>query len=115
MGNTEEVRQAQNSQVEIKPSHEKALEEEQVEKMIERIYNINVRRKAVKTAKHNRAKKTVKLVRAYVAKHMKSNEVKLDKELNEEIWKRGAKNPLMKLKVKVIKDDEGKVKVSLVK
>lgn len=83
--------------------------------MIEQIYNINVRRKAVKVAKYKRAKKTVKLVRSYVAKHMKSDDVKIDKELNEKIWERGAKNPLMKVKVKAVKDDDGKVKVSLVK
>lgn len=83
--------------------------------MIERIYVINVRKKVIKTAKYKRTNKAIKVIREYIIKHMKSDNVKLDKELNEKVWSRGVKNPVMKVKVKAAKDDDGKVTVSLIK
>ncbi len=83
--------------------------------MIERIYTINVRKKVVKTARYKRAKKAVKLVREFLMRHMKSKDVKIDKEINEKIWSRGIKNPVTRIKVRAIKDDAGKVTATLLK
>ena len=44
---------------------------------------------------------------------MKSENVKLSKELNEAVWKHGIRNPPHHVKVKVTKDDKGVVNADL--
>jgi large subunit ribosomal protein L31e len=44
---------------------------------------------------------------------MKSDEVKLDQDLNRQIWRRGKTNPPRKVRLKLVKDEDGTVVVSL--
>jgi len=44
---------------------------------------------------------------------MKSDEVKLDQDLNRHIWRRGKTNPPRKVRLKLVKDEDGTVVVSL--
>ena len=44
---------------------------------------------------------------------MKSKEVKLDQDLNRQLWSRGKTNPPRKVRVKMVKDEDGTVTVSL--
>jgi large subunit ribosomal protein L31e len=44
---------------------------------------------------------------------MKSDEVKLDQDLNRQIWSRGKTNPPRNVRVKMTKDEDGVVTVSL--
>lgn len=85
---------------------------------LERIYNIPLRKSWLKVAKYKRAKKAVKALKEFLAKHMKVEDrdlknVKLDTYLNEEIWFRGIKKPPAKIKVKAVKLDDGIVKAEL--
>ncbi len=82
--------------------------------VLERTYNIPLRREWLKVAKYRRAKKAVKAVKQFLIKHMKSEEVKVGKYINLEIWKHGIKNPPHHVKVNVTKDDKGLVKSELV-
>lgn len=62
-------------------------------------------------AKHKRARKAMKLIRAHLAKHFKVDEddVRLDPDINEAIWKRGRKKPPSKLRVRAARfEEEGK-------
>ena len=61
----------------------------------------------------NRTKKAVTALRQFLARHMKSEDVRLSKELNEEMWKHGIKNPPHHVKVTVMKDDKGVVRAEL--
>ena len=73
----------------------------------EMIYNIPLRK--VKMApRTRRANYAVKLVRSFVARHMKVpvENVWIDNRVNQEIWKRGIQKPPSKLRVKVIKFEE---------
>jgi len=72
---------------------------------IERVYNIRVTQAIKKAPRWRRAKKAVSLVKEFLKRHMKTEEVKLGKELNEYIWKNGGKNPPTYYRVKVIKKD----------
>ncbi len=83
------------------------------EKTLERTYNVPLRREYLKAPRWNRTKKAVTALRQFLAKHMKAEEVKLSKELNEEMWKHGIKNPPHHIKVKAVKDDKGVVKAEL--
>lgn len=83
--------------------------------MIERIYNIPLRKKCVKTQEYRRAKKAITIIREFIEKHMKSNDVIISKEVNELVWSKGIKHVPGSVKVKVVKEDNGKVRVSLEK
>ena len=52
-------------------------------------------------------------VRAFLSKHMKSNDVRIGTDVNEYLWKHGAKNPPHKVKVTVTKGDDNVVKATL--
>jgi large subunit ribosomal protein L31e len=44
---------------------------------------------------------------------MKSDDVKLDQDLNRQIWKRGKANPPRRARLRMVRDDDGTVVVSL--
>ncbi len=81
--------------------------------MIEREYNIPLRREFLKTARTRRAKRAVKAVRDFISKHMKSNDVHIGVFLNEFIWQNGSRSPPSMVKVHAKKMDDGKVFVEL--
>ena len=81
---------------------------------IERI--ITVPLKATKNApRSRRAKRAVKEVREFIARHMKAEEDKvwIDASVNERLWKNGIRNPPSRISVKAVKYDDGLVEVSL--
>ncbi len=80
---------------------------------LERTYNVPLRKEFLKVPRWRRTKKAVDALRQFLVKHMKSEKVKLGKELNEEIWKHGIRNPPHHIKVNVTKDDKGEVKAEL--
>lgn len=71
----------------------------------EQILTINLSR-ALRVPLKIRAKKAVKLVREYVAKTLKVEEVFVDGSLNEAIWKRSISKPPRRIKVKVEVEEE---------
>ncbi len=91
-----------------------AKKEEKPKTVMERTYNIPLRREWLKAPRWKRTKKAVKAAREFLQKHMKSENIKLGKHLNESIWKHGGKNPPHHVKVNVTKDEEGTVIAELV-
>src|SRR5581483_5535001 len=83
-----------------------------VEENLTRVYTINLGR-AWLTPQHKRTDRVINMVREFAEKHMKSDEVKLDQDLNRQIWSRGKTNPPRKVRVKMVKDEDGVVTVSL--
>lgn len=77
-----------------------------------RVYTINLGR-AWLTPQHKRTDRVVNMIKEFAEKHMKSDEVKLEQELNRQIWSRGKTNPPRKMRVKMVKDEDGVVTVSL--
>jgi len=74
--------------------------------MVERIYNIPLRREWLKAPRWRRSKKAVSAIRAFLQKHTKAKTVKLSKWINEEVWASGGKTPPSKLSIKVDIDKE---------
>ena len=70
--------------------------------------------KVKKVPHYKRARRAAKLVREYLARHMKSEEIKLDPKINEKLFERGVKKPPSKIRVKAVKDEDGLVNASLV-
>lgn len=81
--------------------------------MMERLYNVPLRKEAMKSPIHSRAKRATKALKQFLAKHMKSENIKLSGPVNERIWERGIRKPPHHIKVKAVKDDDGLVRVDL--
>ncbi|PIZ51280.1 hypothetical protein COY27_04105 [Candidatus Woesearchaeota archaeon CG_4_10_14_0_2_um_filter_33_13] len=82
-------------------------------KTIERTYNVPLRKEYQKVPRWRKTKKAVDALRAFLVRHMKSQDVKLSKELNQELWKHGIQNPPHHVKVTVTKDEKGIVNADL--
>ena len=82
-------------------------------KTLERIYNVPLRKEFQKAPNWKRTGKAVVALREFIAKNMKSDNVKLGKEVNDALWQNGIRNPPHHLKVTVTKDEKGEVKVGL--
>src|SRR5918995_1653143 len=72
------------------------------EESVSRIYTINFG-KALLTPRYRRTDRVVNMIREFARKHMKTDEVKLDQELNRHVWKKGKANPPRRLRVKMMK------------
>ena len=79
----------------------------------ERTYTIPLRKEFSKSPRYKRTNKAVEAVRSFLERHMKSDDIVIGEHLNKELWKHGIRNPPSRVKVNVIKDDEGKVRVEL--
>jgi large subunit ribosomal protein L31e len=84
------------------------VKEQKVE--IEREYIVPLRRGFSTVQRYRKAKKAIVVLKEFMARHMKVEDrdlrkVKVDPYLNEQIWSRGIKNPLHKVKVKAKKID----------
>jgi large subunit ribosomal protein L31e len=83
-----------------------------IEETTTRVYTINLG-KAWISPEHKRTDRVVNMIREFAQKHMKSNEIKLDQDLNRQLWSRGKTNPPRKVRVKMVKEEGGTVTVSL--
>lgn len=83
-----------------------------VEDTLARIYTINFS-KAWLTPKHKRTDRVINMIKEFAIKHMKSSQIKIDQELNRYIWEKGKTNPPRKVRVRIVRDDDDQVIVSL--
>ena len=83
-----------------------------VEDTLARIYTINLS-KAWLTPKHKRTDRVVNMIKEFAIKHMKSSQIKIDQDLNRYILERGKTNPPRKVRVRIVKDEDDQVIVSL--
>ncbi len=83
-----------------------------VEENLTRVYTINLGRAWI-TPQHKRTDRVINMIREFATKHMKSDKIKLEQDLNRQIWSRGKTNPPRKVRVKMVKDEDGVVTVSL--
>ena len=103
---------------------------------IERIYTVPLR-KAKRVPRTKRAPYAIRELKQFITKHMKPEDdngkvikdfriaskknildqsekkIFIDEEVNEHIWAKGRENPPSKIRVKVLKTDDGLVEVSL--
>lgn len=80
--------------------------------VLEREYNVPLRKEWLKIPRYKRSKKATSALKEFLAKHMKvedrdTRKVKIGKFLNEFIWKHGIKNPPHHVKVITKKNDKG--------
>lgn len=80
---------------------------------MERTYVVPLRKGWLKAQKFKRSKKAVNTLKEFLSRHMKSDDVRLGRYLNMELWKHGIKNPPSRVKVNVSKDDKNVVRAEL--
>ena len=90
-----------------------AKKEETTKIVLERVYNIPLRRQFLKAAKWRRTEKAITALKQFIAKHMKSKDIAIGRYVNKEIWKNGIQNPPHHIKVTATKDEKGRVMVEL--
>ena len=82
---------------------------------LERIYTVPLRNAYLTAPRTVRAKRAMREVKIFMARHMKTEEEKvwIDNPVNEAIWSRGIQKPPRRVRVKAIRFDDGVVEVSL--
>jgi large subunit ribosomal protein L31e len=100
----------------------KEKEEPEEDIVEERFYTIPLG-KAWIVPRKKRAPKAARIVKSFVLKHMKvrteaegeeePERLVIDNEVNEKLWSRGIEKPPRKIRVRVVKDNEGVVTVLL--
>ena len=84
--------------------------------IIERTYNIPLRKEWLKTPKYKRAKKAIIAIKEFLSKHMHQEDqskIKLGEHINLEVWENGIKNPPHHIKINVKKIEDGTVYAEL--
>jgi large subunit ribosomal protein L31e len=88
------------SETEVKPAAPEHLEE--------RFYTVPLG-KTRYAPYYRRSTRAIRLLRSFFTRHMKAERVIITKDLNEQIWTNGIRNPPRRVKVRATKDDEGNV------
>lgn len=106
-GEAEEILEEEEERLEIEKREE--VEEEIVE---ERIYTIPLRRAWISPRK-KRTPRAVRLVKAFIQRHMKPDALVMSNEVNERLWRRSIQKPPRKIRVRAVRDKEGTVTLYL--
>jgi large subunit ribosomal protein L31e len=81
----------------------------------DKVMVIPLRHQSRKSAKNMRKNRAIREIRAFLARHMRTepSKVMISQQLNEYLWKAGLHNTPAKIKVRVSTDEEGKVTARL--
>jgi len=92
------------------------VSEEEEKIVLEREYTIPLR-KVYEVPRKKRAKVAIRLLREFVMRHVKPDDVYISNKVNEEIWQRSIEKPPRRIRVLVRKVEigEGEEKVSIAK
>lgn len=94
------------SEAEKPPEEEKP--EEEIEIVEEKAYTVNLR-EAWKAPRKRRTPRAIRLLREFVKRNMKVENVIMSNEINEAVWSRSIEKPPRRLKIRAVKDKEGNV------
>jgi large subunit ribosomal protein L31e len=78
---------------------------------LERVYTINLG-KVLLSANTHRATRAINMIKEFARHHMKVETIKIEEDLAQHIWSRGARSPPRKIRVRMNKTDDGYVLVS---
>ncbi|MHA2169752.1 MAG: 50S ribosomal protein L31e [Candidatus Kariarchaeaceae archaeon] len=82
--------------------------------VLERTYTIPFYPKLNGVPRTKRAPRAMRMIREFIIRHMKSEDILIDPAVNEYIWSRGIKKPPRKISVRAIKSDDDVVELYLV-
>ena len=79
---------------------------------LERVYTVPLGRAWIAPS-YRRAEKAMTVLKNFTRRHMKPTEIIIDPTVNEAIWARGITSPPRKIRVKMNRDGEGIVTVTM--
>ena len=77
--------------------------------VLERTYNVPLRKEFSKVPRSKRSKKASTALKEFLIRHMKSDKIKIGRHANMKLWQDGIRNPPHHIKVVAKKDEEGNV------
>jgi len=81
------------------------------EEELSRVYTINLS-KVLLSPENRRTKRAINMIKEFAMRHMKAEEIKINEELNRQMWQDGIRHPPRRVRVKMTKDEDGVVTVS---
>lgn len=98
----------------VKAPEETETEKEEEEEIIdERIYTVPLRRAYWTGSRLDRANRSIRILREFVERHMKPEELLIQPEVNEQIWARGIQKPPRRLRIRATKNADNLVRIYL--
>ena len=79
----------------------------------ERIYTVPLRKAYWTGSRLRRSNRAVRILRKFVERHMKPEEVVIQPEVNERIWERGIQKPPRRIRIRATKNSDNLVRVYL--
>eukprot|EP01027_Heterolobosea_sp_BB2_P000521 GEZU01000747.1.p2 GENE.GEZU01000747.1~~GEZU01000747.1.p2 ORF type:complete len:124 (+),score=51.22 GEZU01000747.1:119-490(+) len=79
----------------------KLVREERLPKVVTREVTLNLKKRLFGTGIKKRAPRSVREIKKYVRKEMRTSDVRIDPELNKYLWSRGIKNPPARLRLRM--------------
>jgi large subunit ribosomal protein L31e len=116
----EEIKEVEDSEEEAEETEEAEAEEvvpeepEEEEEIIdERIYTVPLRKAYWTGSRLKRANRSVRILKEFVERHMKPEELLIQPEVNEVLWSRGIQKPPRRLRIRATKNSDNLVRVYL--
>jgi len=98
----------------VKVPDDVEVEEEEEEEIIdERIYTVPLRKAYWTGSRLKRANRSVRILKEFVERHMKPEELLIQPEVNEIIWSRGIQKPPRRVRIRATKNADNLVRVYL--
>lgn len=110
----EEIKEEAPADVEeVKAPPEVEEPEEEEEIIDERIYTVPLRKAYWAGSRLRRTNRAVRVLREFVERHMKPEELLIQPEVNERIWSRGIQKPPRRVRIRATKNSDNLVRVYL--
>jgi large subunit ribosomal protein L31e len=93
------------------PVEEEPEEEEEI--IDERIYTVPLRKAYWTGSRLRRSNRAVRILRHFVERHMKPEELLIQPEVNERIWAKGIQKPPRRVRIRATKNSDNLVRVYL--
>ncbi|MHA2043006.1 MAG: 50S ribosomal protein L31e [Candidatus Thorarchaeota archaeon] len=111
IGEDEEIEAVEDrpDAAEVEPAE--VIPEEEI--IDERIYTVPLRKAYWTGSRLRRSNRAVRILREFVERHMKPEEVVIQPEVNERIWDRGIQKPPRRIRIRATKNSDNLVRVYL--
>ena len=110
----EEIEEVEDAEETVAEEAEAPAEEVPEEEIIdERIYTVPLRRAYWTGSRLRRSNRAVRILRKFVERHMKPEEIVILAEVNEKIWSRGIQKPPRRIRIRATKNSDNLVRVYL--
>jgi large subunit ribosomal protein L31e len=108
---TEELDDDVEEEAPVEKAPIEEIEEEEI--VDERIYTVPLRKAYWTGSRLRRSNKAIRILREFVERHMKPEELLIRPEVNERIWNRGIQKPPRRIRIRATKNADNLVRVYL--